>query len=92
MRVNPGPDFESWNLDPSFWTSAGFGMYASFSETVALFFEAVAGGAGAEEVEEGKGIFVLVLGAAFNVTGFDGAFEEEEADDFKDLLTASKAR
>ena len=41
------------------------------------------------EVEGGKGIFVLVLGAAFNVTGLDGACEEVDADDFSDSFITS---
>ena len=48
----------------------------------------------AEEVEGGKGTFVLLLGAAFNVTAGDFACscEEEGGKDFKDLFTASNGK
>ena len=55
IKVNPGPGFESWNLDPSFWTTAGFGIEASSSEAGPVSLEDVAGTEEEAEVEEGKG-------------------------------------
>ena len=72
-------------------------MNGSSSEASDLSFGTCDEGveAEAEEVEEGKGTFVLVLGAAFNVTAEDFACsceEEEGGKDFKDLFTASNGK
>ena len=94
IKVKPGPGLEAWKLDPSFWTSAGFMTKGSSSEAIAL--STCAGAEGVEEaVEEGKGTFVLVLlGAAFRVTGEDFACEEEEVevDGIDDLFKASNGK
>ena len=75
-------------------------MYGSSSEASGLSFGACDEGVEAEEEEEeeeegGKGTFVLVLGAVFNVTAGDFACsceEEVEVEDIKDLFTASNGK
>ena len=74
-------------------------MNGSSSEASGLSFFTCDEGVEAEieEVEGGKGTFVLLLGAAFNVTAGDFACsceeeEEEGGKDFKDLFTASSGK
>ena len=74
-------------------------MNGSSSEASGLSFCTCDEGVEAEEEEEeeeegGKGTFVLLLSAAFNVTAGDFACSCEEVEEgskvFKDLFTASK--
>ena len=70
-------------------------MNGSSSEASGLSFCTCDEGVEVETEEEGgKGTFVLVLGAAFNVTARDFACscEEKGGKNFKDLFTASNGK